>query len=539
MLFSKSPVKDISQKIKPPQASIKNLKFERKKDFDSFLTYIKRETKTLDDIKLPKTAEVQRKPFPLLGALLGFGALGLLGMFGGFGSGSKKDTTDQEFSEKDSNIKLSSLSLTGMKAFSNKKGKGRGNFRDRFPKKKDDDGGAAVDPNIGKGGKKIVDIEKTELEKTKRKARRIIRKRFVTKEKYESQQDRMKKASINLNKNRRRNITLSQDLIDELKVEYQQKEAQTTVQGEAAKRDVIKQEKQLTLDDARKQAEEIRKQKQKNKQKIFARTRVAVETEMTTDQENRDLIRRLLFPDATDESERSVRKKFGEKGTKKLFKDIETERTEPTKTEIEQQQKLIKDYEKKNKVKDQTDRQSKAYEKNRKIIKEGQERSKFRKIKKQYPFTKIKTTEEGKGFKESFRQFYKVKNNTLRVLSFMSGLMGGSVKLTLYRMLAETAINDLLYNPVADGTMEAQIEMMEANRAAEIENISKLILSGEIDVPDTGFGEYTSDDFATPPSFQLPMGGSNIPFNYSGVLTPEDEYKNMAEELIKLRLGER
>ena len=540
MLFSKSPVKDVSQKIKPPQASIKNLKFERKKDFDSFLTYIKRETKTLDDIKLPKTAEVQRKPFPLLGALLGFGALGLLGMFGGFGSGSKKDTTDQEFSEKDSNIKLTSLSLASMKAFSNKKGKGRGNFRDRFPKKKDDDGGAAVDPNIGKGGKKIVDIEKTELEKTKRKARRIIRKRFVTREKYESQQDRMKKASINLNKNRRRNITLSQDLIDELRVEFQQQEAQTTVQGEAAKRNVKEEiNKQLTIEDARKQAEEIRKQKQKNKQKIFARTRVAVETEMTTDQENRDLIRRLLFPDATDESERSVRKKFGEKGTKKLFKDIEMERTEPTKTEIEQQQKLIKDYEKKNKVNAQTDSQSKAYEKNRKIIKEGLGRSKFRKIKKQYPFTKIKTTEEGKGFKESFRRFYKVKNNTLRVLSFVSGLMGGSVKLTLYRMLAETAINDLLYNSVADGTMEAQIEMMEANRAAEIENLSKLILSGEIDVPDTGFGEYTSDAFATPPSFQLPMGGSNIPFNYSGVLTQEDEYKNMAEELIKLRLGER
>ena len=215
------------------------------------------------------------------------------------------------------------------------------------------------------------------------------------------------------------------------------------------------------------------------------------------------------------------------------------ERTEPTKTEIEQQQKLIKDFEKKNKVNDQTDRQSKAYEKNRKIIKEGQGRSKFRKIKKQYPFTKIKTTEEGKGFKESFRRFYKVKNNTLRVLSFVSGLMGGSVKLTLYRMLAETAINDLLYNSVADGTMEAQIEMMEANRAAEIENISKLILSGEIDVPETGFGEYTSDAFATPPSFQFPMGGSNIPFNYSGVLTQEDEYRNMAEELIKLRLGER
>ena len=188
MLFSKSPVKDISQKIKPPQASIKNLKFERKKDFDSFLTYIKKETKTLDDIKLPKTAEVQRKPFPLLGALLGFGALGLFGMFGGFGSGSEGDTTNQEFSEKDSNFKLPSLSLASMKAFSNKKGKGRGNFRDRFPKKKDDDGRGSMgaEVNIGKGGKKTVDIEKTELDKTKRRARRIIRKRYVTREKYES-----------------------------------------------------------------------------------------------------------------------------------------------------------------------------------------------------------------------------------------------------------------------------------------------------------------------------------------------------------------
>ena len=156
-----------------------------------------------------------------------------------------------------------------------------------------------------------------------------------------------------------------------------------------------------------------------------------------------------------------------------------------------------------------------------------------------FPYSTFRMSDEGRNFKKTFMDFYKVTNNTLRVLSFMSGLMGGSIKLTLYRMLAETAINDLLYNPVADGTMEAQIEMMEANRAAQIENISKLILSGEIDVPDTGFGEYTSDAFATPPSFQFPMGGSNIPFNYSGVLTQEDEYKNMAEELIKLRLGER
>ena len=562
MLFSKSPVKDISQKIKPPQASIKNLKFERKKDFDSFLTYIKRETKTLDDIKLPKTAEVQRKPFPLLGALLGFGALGLFGMFGGFGSGSEGDTTNQEFSEKDSNFKLTSLSLASMKAFSNKKGKGRGNFRDRFPKKKDDDGrgSTGAEVNIGKGGKKTVDIEKTELDKTKRRARRIIRKRFVTREKYESQQDRMKKSFINLNQNRRRTVTSSQEIefdtfrykkpdndffkfINMAREDYDKlngKEKQELKEIYDATRKENKQEnKQLTIEDAQRQAEEIRKQKQKNKQKIFARTRVAVETEMTTDQKNRDLINRIINPSG----ERSVRKKMGQSGTNKLLKDIESEdffdATKPKKGEVEKQQKIMEDFEKKKKLKDQTDRQSKAYEKNRKIIKEGQGRSKFRKIKKQYPFSKYKSTEEGKGFKERFRKFYRVKNNTLRVLSLMSGLMGGSIKLTLYRMLAETAINDLLYNPVADGTMEAQIEMMEANRAAQIENLSKLILSGEIDVPDTGFGEYTSDDFATPPSFQLPMGGSNIPFNYSGVLTQEDEYKNMAEELIKLRLGER
>ena len=546
MLFSKSPVKDISQKIKPPQASIKNLKFERKKDFDSFLTYIKRETKTLDDIKLPKTAEVQRKPFPLLGALLGFGALGLLGMFGGFGSGSKKDTTDQEFSEKDSNIKLTSLSLTSMKAFSNKKGKRGRNFRDRFPKKKDDGGGSmGAEVNIGKGGKKIVDIEKTKLDKKKRQARRIIRKRYVTREKYESKQDRMKKSFINLNKNRRSKVrsiplTLSQDMIDELRVEFQQQEAQTTVQGEAAKRNVKKEvNKQLTIEDAQRQVQEARKKGVQIKQKQYAKVKVTVGTEMRTDPENIDIIDRIINP----RNRKYVEKEYGEKGTNKLLKDIESEdffdATKPKKADIEKEEKIIKDFEKKNKVKDQTDRQSKAYEKNKKIIKEGQGRSKFRKIKKQYPFSKYKSTEEGKGFKERFRKFYRVKNNTLRVLSLMSGLMGGSVKLTLYRMLAETAINDLLYNPVADGTMEAQIEIMEANRAAEIENLSKLILSGEIDVPDTGFGEYTSDDFATPPSFQLPMGGSNIPFNYSGVLTPEDEYKNMAEELIKLRLGER
>ena len=106
MFLSKSPVKDISQKIKPPQASIKNLKIERKKDFDSFLTYIKREAKTLDDIKLPKISEVKRKPFPIIGALLGLGFLGAGGLLSGLGSG---DGESDGSTSKDSNFKLPSL----------------------------------------------------------------------------------------------------------------------------------------------------------------------------------------------------------------------------------------------------------------------------------------------------------------------------------------------------------------------------------------------------------------------------------------------
>ena len=166
------------EKIKPPQASIKNLKFERKKDFDSFLTYIKRETKTLDDIKLPKTAEVERKPFPLLGALLGFGALGLLGMFGGFGSEPKGDTTNQVFSEKDSNFKLPSLSLASMKAYS-EKGKGKG-------KKKKGDGDKTPDLSGSSSAKTVVretEYQKNRLKKTRNRILNIKKKRYTTKTK--------------------------------------------------------------------------------------------------------------------------------------------------------------------------------------------------------------------------------------------------------------------------------------------------------------------------------------------------------------------
>ena len=86
MLLSKSPVRSISEKLKSPQASIKDMKIERKKDFRSFLKYIERESKELEKIKLPSRNEVTKKSGSGgIGALLGFGALGLLGLLGGMG----------------------------------------------------------------------------------------------------------------------------------------------------------------------------------------------------------------------------------------------------------------------------------------------------------------------------------------------------------------------------------------------------------------------------------------------------------------------
>ena len=86
MLLSKSPVRSISEKLQSPQASIKDMKIERKKDFRSFLKYIERESKELEKIKLPARNEVTKKSGSGgIGALLGFGALGLLGLFGGMG----------------------------------------------------------------------------------------------------------------------------------------------------------------------------------------------------------------------------------------------------------------------------------------------------------------------------------------------------------------------------------------------------------------------------------------------------------------------
>ena len=93
MLFNNSPLKNTSDKLKSPQASIKTIKFERKKDYKAFLKFIERESKALKEIKLPSLDEEKNKKSSLIGSILGLGGLGLLALFGG--GGDDGDPNDQ------------------------------------------------------------------------------------------------------------------------------------------------------------------------------------------------------------------------------------------------------------------------------------------------------------------------------------------------------------------------------------------------------------------------------------------------------------
>ena len=87
-----SPLKTVSEKIKPVESksSVSSLKFERPSDFKKFINFIKNETKELEKIKLPKTAEVESKS--KRGGVLGLLGLGLFGLLGSaFGSGEEGD----------------------------------------------------------------------------------------------------------------------------------------------------------------------------------------------------------------------------------------------------------------------------------------------------------------------------------------------------------------------------------------------------------------------------------------------------------------
>ena len=581
MFLSKSPVKDISQKIKPPQASIKNLKIERKKDFDSFLTYIKREAKTLDDIKLPKISEVKRKPFPVIGALLGLGFLGAGGLLSGLGSG---DGESDGSTSKDSNFKLPSLSLASMKAYS-EKGKGKGK------KKKGDGDKPPSGVTDGTGAKKVVretQYQKNRLKKTRDRILNIKKKRYTTRTKgaielkgeallrQQKLEDRMTKA---YNRNRK-----------QFPVELTRKEKQlfAIIREENRLKKLNKILANLTdspaFAEAEAEFEEARKSPAaKNKElvkegvpvtvggrKIKKRGAINVDVTrlrsgervlVTVGETEADIDRFINAEDPFNPNKKTKvsqvpitssggpsegfggapvtsgtggSKSKGTGSTKISFgSDTPLATPENIKAELELKKFIRDDFKRKNKEK-QTNRMSKAYEKNR-----------FRFPKKTgggsggFPYSTFRISDEGRNFKKTFMDFYKVKNNTLRVLSFMSGLMGGSPKLTLIRMLVETSINDLLYNPVADGTLEGNIEMMEVNRAEQINSLSSLIMSGEIDSPlGDGIPENSADTFITPPSYQLPAAGSAPSFD-SRIFSDQDEDERLAEELIKYRLGER
>ena len=87
-----SPLKTVAEKIKPVESksSVSSLKFDRESDFKKFINFIKNETKELEKIKLPTTAEV--KPKSKRGGALGLLGLGLFGLLGSaMGGGGEKD----------------------------------------------------------------------------------------------------------------------------------------------------------------------------------------------------------------------------------------------------------------------------------------------------------------------------------------------------------------------------------------------------------------------------------------------------------------
>ena len=84
MIFSKSPVKSVVEKINPvsKRGRITSLKFERKADYRTFLRYVKNNTKDLEKLSEKSDDKVDKKGSGLLGGLI------LLALFGGGAGGS-------------------------------------------------------------------------------------------------------------------------------------------------------------------------------------------------------------------------------------------------------------------------------------------------------------------------------------------------------------------------------------------------------------------------------------------------------------------
>lgn len=93
-----SPLKTVSEKIKPvsSKSSISSVKFDRASDFKKFINFIKKETKELEKIKIPKVSEVKGKS-----KRKGFFGLAALGIFAllasGFGDGDGDGEEDKRF----------------------------------------------------------------------------------------------------------------------------------------------------------------------------------------------------------------------------------------------------------------------------------------------------------------------------------------------------------------------------------------------------------------------------------------------------------
>ena len=107
MLFSNSPVKNITERLNPlsQRNKISRLKFERKSDYRTFLKFIKDNTKEVENIKLP---DEKKKTGLLVAGGLG---LGLLAFAGSRGRGSGSGLEDGE------NVAANALEKSGMQTY--------------------------------------------------------------------------------------------------------------------------------------------------------------------------------------------------------------------------------------------------------------------------------------------------------------------------------------------------------------------------------------------------------------------------------------
>ena len=453
MLFNNSPLKNTSDKLKSPQASIKTIKFERKKDYKAFLKFIERESKALKEIKLPSLDEEKNKKSSLIGSILGLGGLGLLALFGGGGGKgdpddqpNKFDTFDPDAFKKslDRQNKIASLSLASQKAFS---------FSFRRP---------------------IVDSGENQFDLSPIQGQ-TIRELFVGDAKISKQFIISRKIRLN-------QFLREIDLLKE-----QQRELQET-------------------------REEVA-----NAKKIRKKVLVKVNKEATVG--------------GGEGKPKFVSGSFDPANNERQFLENENKRRKKINPNASNVEKDIID--KLNKKKNSIERRLNNPNLNNRTKQRLAEE--FRKIQRQ--LGEVEGDFFTKKDQQTLNRITKRERNLRKLDVFNSKMMQRLQPFLSLLSIKGTIIKDTLrVDPVADSTLDASLELIEAMKLKQLNTISNKILTGKIEA--TNFSGINFDDF-TPISipsgtFQPPIDGNSdtiIPFNFEFT-----EESSILDSFIQLEL---